>query len=56
MHPEFDYDLVDTPKGLLILADDLREACLKRYGLAGTTVVDDATARRSSASLFRHPF
>src|SRR3970040_1596561 len=34
-HPEFSYDLVDTEKGLLILASELREACLKRYGLEG---------------------
>ena len=37
-HPEFSYNLVDTEKGLLILAADLQEACLARYGLTGTTL------------------
>jgi hypothetical protein len=35
---EFEYELVDTARGLLILASDLREACLQRYGLAGSVV------------------
>jgi len=38
VHPDFTYDLVETAKGLLILADELREACLKRYGLEGKVV------------------
>ncbi|HEU4923100.1 MAG TPA: isoleucine--tRNA ligase, partial [Burkholderiales bacterium] len=38
VHPDFSYDLIDTEKGLLILATDLKEACLNRYGLSGTTV------------------
>ena len=33
VHPEFTYELVDTSAGLLILAAELREACLARYGL-----------------------
>ena len=33
VHPDFSYDLVDTEKGLLILAAELQDACLKRYGL-----------------------
>jgi len=35
VHPEFHYNLVRTAKGLLVLAEDLREACLQRYGLQG---------------------
>src|SRR5690242_11106975 len=35
VHPEHHYDLVRTPRGLLLLAQDLREACLQRYGLSG---------------------
>jgi isoleucyl-tRNA synthetase len=38
VHPEFDYDLIETPKGALILARELAEACLKRYELEGTVV------------------
>ncbi|HXI37249.1 MAG TPA: class I tRNA ligase family protein, partial [Burkholderiales bacterium] len=35
VHPDLTYQLVDTEKGLLVLADELREASLKRYGLEG---------------------
>ncbi|MCC6532961.1 MAG: isoleucine--tRNA ligase [Burkholderiales bacterium] len=53
-HPEFVYSLVATAKGLLVLADELVEACLKRYGLSGEIV-----ARCQGAALeriaFRHP-
>jgi isoleucyl-tRNA synthetase len=34
-HPDFTYELVATDKGLLVLAEDLREACLQRYQLEG---------------------
>jgi isoleucyl-tRNA synthetase len=55
VHPEIDYDLVDTPRGYLIVAADLQEACLKRFGLAGTTT---ATAKGAALEniAFRHPF
>ena len=55
VHPELDYDLVDTPRGYVIVATDLREACLKRFGLTGTAV---ATAKGSALErlAFRHPF
>ncbi len=54
-HPEFDYHLVDTARGLLILAADLQAACLARYGLAGTTLgVCKGAALEGIA--FRHPF
>jgi isoleucyl-tRNA synthetase len=33
VHPELTYDLIETPKGALILVRELAEACLKRYGL-----------------------
>src|SRR5256885_11618565 len=38
VHPEFTYELVDTEKGLLILASELQETCLKRYQLSGRTL------------------
>jgi isoleucyl-tRNA synthetase len=55
VHPELDYDLVDTPRGYVIVAAELREVCLKRFGLAGTTV---ATAKGKALEhlAFRHPF
>jgi isoleucyl-tRNA synthetase len=55
VHPEYAYNLVDTPRGYLILAADLQDACLARFGLAGTTV---ATAKGAALAglAFRHPF
>jgi isoleucyl-tRNA synthetase len=55
IHPEFSYDLVDTERGLLVLATERRDACLATYQLAGTTL---AQTRGDKLSLirFRHPF
>jgi isoleucyl-tRNA synthetase len=55
VHPDFSYDLVDTEKGLLILATDLKEACLNRYGLSGTTVGQCKGSALENIR-FRHPF
>ncbi len=58
MHPEFDYALVQTERHgepvLLILANDLVEDCLKRYGLEGKVI---ATTKGEQLSLikFHHP-
>jgi len=55
VHPDLTYQLVDTAKGLLILADELREASLKRYGLEGK-VVGETKGRNLENLRFRHPF
>src|SRR5476651_594569 len=55
VHPEFNYDLVNTERGLLILASDLRAACLARYELAGE-VVATCTGKQLEKIEFRHPF
>jgi isoleucyl-tRNA synthetase len=55
VHPEFTYNLVDTGKGLLILAADLQQSCLERYGLSGTTLASCAGAALENIA-FRHPF
>ncbi|MDP9109468.1 MAG: isoleucine--tRNA ligase, partial [Pseudomonadota bacterium] len=58
VHPEFDYALVQTSRDgealLLILAADLVQACLTRYGLTGEVL---ATCKGAALSLiaFRHP-
>jgi isoleucyl-tRNA synthetase len=54
VHPQFHYNLVRTPRGLLVLAEDLREACLQRYGLTGEVV---GTARGETLDLLElaHP-
>ena len=54
-HPEFTYHLVDTDKGLLILAADLQEACLTRYGLTGRTLATCQGAALENIA-FHHPF
>ena len=55
VHPEHEYALLDTPRGLLVLMTELAEASLKRFGLEGRIV-----ARTNGAKLdkitFRHPF
>ncbi|SFP78303.1 Isoleucyl-tRNA synthetase [Nitrosomonas cryotolerans] len=38
IHPDFDYSLIQTPRGLLILAAELEQVCLTRYGLTGQTL------------------
>ncbi len=35
VHPDFDYVLIQTEQSLLILAAELAQACLERYGLQG---------------------
>ncbi|MDU4251162.1 isoleucine--tRNA ligase [Pseudomonas sp.] len=55
VHPEFTYALVDTGERLLVLAEELVESCLQRYGLEGQVI---ATAQGEALDLirFRHPF
>jgi isoleucyl-tRNA synthetase len=55
VHPEFVYELVDTPKGLLILAAELRATALERYGLEGK-VLGAARGIALDRMVFRHPF
>jgi isoleucyl-tRNA synthetase len=55
VHPDVTYDLVDTDRGLLILAAELREACLKRFSLGGKTV-GSCKGRALEKIRFRHPF
>ncbi|MEO7404511.1 MAG: isoleucine--tRNA ligase, partial [Burkholderiales bacterium] len=55
VHPEFDYALIETSRGLLILAAELAEACLQRYALEGRTI---ATCKGAALEriVFKHPF
>lgn len=58
VHPEFDYALVQTKRNgtptLLLLAQDLVEGCLQRYGLEGKVI---ATCKGDALSgiRFKHP-
>ena len=54
LHPEFSYSLVDTARGLLILATERVEECLKTYGLDGQ-IVASAPGQALADLRFRHP-
>jgi isoleucyl-tRNA synthetase len=54
-HADYVYELVATERGALILAADLREACLRRYGLESKRVLGRATGRALEGLRFRHP-
>ena len=53
-HPEFDYALVETPMGCLVLAETLVEKCLERFGLQGS-VLATTTGKQLGGLNFRHP-
>ena len=53
-HPELDYALVDTPRGVLLLAESLVESCLQRYGLSGE-ILSSAKGEALRGLVFRHP-
>jgi len=55
-HPDFEYELVATDRGALILAAELRDAALKRYGLTAHGVLGRATGVALEGLTFRHPF
>lgn len=55
VHPEFDYVLVQTSRGLLIFASELLQACLERYGLAGVTLASCKGQALEHLPL-QHPF
>lgn len=56
VHPELNYDLVQTSKGLLILVHELVEATLKRYGEENTQVLASTTGAALKGLLLQHPF
>ncbi len=54
LNPALDYALVDTPRGLLVLAETLVASCLERYGLLGK-VLASVKGERLGGLNFRHP-
>ena len=54
LNPTLEYSLVDTERGLLVLASALVEKCLARYGVAGT-VIASVPGERLEGLRFRHP-
>jgi isoleucyl-tRNA synthetase len=55
LHAEFDYALVETPRGWLILAALRVDECLKTYGLEGK-VLSTAKGAALERIAFKHPF
>ncbi|KQT09592.1 isoleucine--tRNA ligase [Ramlibacter sp. Leaf400] len=55
LNPELDYSLVDTARGVLLVASSLVERCLERYHLQGGTVVATAKGEKLAGLQFRHP-
>ena len=56
VHPEFDYDLIQTSKGLLILAHELADATLARYGETETKVLASCKGAALEHLQLQHPF
>ncbi|MCR5865036.1 isoleucine--tRNA ligase [Aquincola sp. J276] len=54
LNPELDYSLVDTERGVLLLASALVDKCMERYGLHGT-VLATVKGRALDGLQFRHP-
>ena len=54
LNPALEYSLVQTPRGLLLLASVLVDKCLERYGLTGT-VIASTLGERLGGINFKHP-
>lgn len=55
LNPELDYALVDTERGLLVLAASLVEMCMNRYALDGK-VLATVKGEKLGGLEFEHPF
>lgn len=56
VHPEFDYDLIKTSKGLLILVHELAESTLARYGEEDTKTIASCKGFALKSLQLNHPF
>ncbi len=56
VHPDFTYDLLRTPKGLLILAHDLAEAAIQRYGFESAETIAQVQGAALEGLKLNHPF
>ncbi|MFC4158007.1 isoleucine--tRNA ligase [Chitinimonas lacunae] len=55
VHPELTYDLIQTPRGLLILARDLAEAAIRRYGFESVEVIGQTSGAKLEHLQLDHP-
>ena len=56
VHPDFAYDVIRTPKGLLILVRDLAEAAIERYGFETVETVAQIRGAALEGLKLLHPF
>lgn len=56
LHPEVDYSLVDAGAFYLILAADLVESAMTRYGISGYSVKGSAKGKAFEQLQLKHPF
>nr|WP_199067763.1 isoleucine--tRNA ligase [Chromobacterium sp. ASV5] len=56
VNANLDYQLLDTPKGKLILGKDLVEATMKRYGVESYSVLGEAKGLGLELLALQHPF
>ncbi|MBP6862060.1 MAG: isoleucine--tRNA ligase [Neisseriaceae bacterium] len=56
VHPEVEYQLIQTAKGYVILAKDLVAEALVRFGLEGSPVVAEALGEKLEGLMLQHPF
>ncbi|MCX7628225.1 MAG: isoleucine--tRNA ligase [Methylophilaceae bacterium] len=56
VHPELRYDLVETSRGILILAHELRDVTLARYGLEYGYVLGSCVGTALEHLKLQHPF
>ncbi|MDO9366707.1 MAG: isoleucine--tRNA ligase [Methylotenera sp.] len=56
VHPEFDYDLIQTSKGLLVLVHELAASTLTRYGEDSYQVIASCKGSALKDLQLKHPF
>jgi isoleucyl-tRNA synthetase len=56
VHPDVDYELVQTSKGLLLLAQDLVGNVIKRYGEETALVIAHCKGAALKGMMLEHPF
>ncbi|MBV1776287.1 isoleucine--tRNA ligase [Burkholderiaceae bacterium DAT-1] len=56
VHPELIYDLIETPKGLIVVVREQAENAVKRYGFESVEVVAQTQGAKLEHLLLQHPF
>ncbi len=56
VHADLIYDLILTPRGVLLLARELAEAAIARYGIESAEVIGQCSGKTLEHLLLQHPF